>query len=85
MAFFVQGPWLIVAGDSYRMDWWSWPDGGNKGTQLFFATPRTPDAKLVISEFNKVIGTDGRYNYGFRVTNEGPQDVWYDVEGGGVV
>ncbi len=85
MAFRVDGG-SIASGASFRSDWWSWPDGGDKGVQFFLATPFSPwhDGKLVSSEFNKVMGGDGRFYYGFRITNEGPQDIMFKVEGGGV-
>jgi hypothetical protein len=85
MAFNGIGFYSISAGQSFRFDGWSWPDGGDRGAQYFSAHPLDPNGKLVMSEQNKVQGSDGRTYYGFRVTNEGPNDVHFSVQGGGFV
>jgi hypothetical protein len=76
----------IAAGQSFRSDGWSWPDTKDRGVMFFRATPHSPfhDGTLVSTEYNKTFGGDGKFYYGFRITNEGPQDVQYDVEGGGL-
>jgi len=83
---FEVGDFSIAANTSFRSDGWSWSDGGDRGVQIFTASPYSPwhDGKLVSSEFNKVYGGDGRFYYGFRVRNEGPQNVRFHVQGGGV-
>ena len=83
MAFRVQGG-TINAGTSFRWDGWYWPGGPDMRAQYFSAHPPNPwhDGKLVISEQNKVLGGNEFYYYGFRITNEGPQSVYFDVEGG---
>jgi len=83
---FTVGGTSIAANTSFRWDGWSWPDGADHGVQILTASPFSPwhDGKLVSSEFNKVFGGDGRFYYGFRVTNEGPQSVSFNVQGGGV-
>jgi hypothetical protein len=86
MAFNNIGNFTISPGQSYRLDWWSWSGGnGDQGAQYFSAHPFDPwhDGKLVMSEQNKVLGGDGHYYYGFRVTNEGPQFIHFSVQGGG--
>ncbi len=85
MAFNGIGYYSIAAGQSYRFDGWSWPDGADHGAQYFSAHPLEPNGKLVITEQNKMRGSDGRTYYGFRVTNEGPNDVHFSVQGGGFV
>jgi hypothetical protein len=85
MAFNGIGYFSIAAGQSYRLDGWSWPDGSDRGAQYFSAHPLEPNGKLVITEQNKTLGSDGRTYYGFRVTNEGPNDVHFSVQGGGLV
>ena len=84
MSFRVAGG-SISAGTSFRWDGWQWPGGPDKGAQHFSAHPPNPwhDGKLVVSEQNKTLGGDAHYYYGFRLTNEGPQDVNFEVEGGG--
>jgi hypothetical protein len=72
-------------GGSFRWDGWNWPDGSDHGAQYFSAHPENPDAKLVMSEQNKTLGSDGRWYYGFRVTNEGPNATNLSVQGGGFV
>jgi hypothetical protein len=84
MAFNGIGYFSIKAHESYRLDG-SWPDGSDHGAQYFSAHPLEPDGKLVITEQSKIRGSDGRTHYGFRVTNEGPKDVHYNVQGGGFV
>jgi hypothetical protein len=76
------GDFSIAAGTSYRVDGFSWPDGSDQGAIYFSTSPSQPNAKLVISEHNKVWLDTGWY-YGFRVTNEGPADSHFSVEGGG--
>src|SRR5476651_1397887 len=75
----------IAAGESHRFDGWSWPDGADHGAQYFSAHPLEPNGKLVMSEQNKMRGADGRTYYGFRVTNQGPADIHFNVQGGGFV
>ena len=85
MSFRVTGG-SISAGTSFRWDGWYWSGGnGDHGAQYFSAHPIDPwrDAKLVITQQNKVLGGDGHYYYGFRITNEGPLDANFQVEGGG--
>jgi hypothetical protein len=77
------GYYSIAAGQSFRFDGWSWPDGSDHGAQYFSAHPLEPDGKLVMTEQSKMRGSDGRIYYGFRVTNEGPRDVHFSVQGGG--
>jgi len=85
MAFNGIGNFSIKAGDSFRLDGWSWPDGSDHGAQYFSAHPLEADGKLVITEQNKTQGSDGRTYYGFRVKNEGPNDVHFSVQGGGFI
>lgn len=85
MAFNGIGNFSIAAGQSYRLDGWSWPDGSDHGAQYFSAHPLEANGKLVMTEQNKTQGSDGRTYYGFRVTNEGPNDVHFSVQGGGFV
>ena len=85
MTFNGIGYYSIKAHESYRFDGWSWADGSDRGAQYFSAHPLEPDGTLVITEQNKMRGSDGRTYYGFRVTNEGPNDVHYSVQGGGFV
>ena len=85
MAFNGIGFFTIASGQSFRLDGWSWPDGGDRGAQYFSAHPLTPNANLVMSEQNKTQGSDGRTYYGFRVTNEGPMDAFFSVQGGGFI
>jgi uncharacterized protein YchJ len=77
------GLFSIQPGASYRLDGWSWTDGSDQGAQYLSAHPLNPDARLVMSEQNKTLGTDGRWYYGFRVTNEGPQTALFSAQGGG--
>jgi hypothetical protein len=80
------GEYTIASGESFRSDGWFWSDGnGDQGAQYFSAHPLEPfrDAKLVISENNKMLGDDNHYYYGFRITNEGPLDARFSVQGGG--
>lgn len=85
MAFNNVGFFTIAAGQSFRLDGWHWNDGnGDHGAQYFSAHPLNPNAKLVMSEQNKVFdGPSGKFNYGFRVTNEGPLATAFSVQGGG--
>lgn len=83
MAFNNIGDYTIAAGQSFRLDWWSWPDGGDRGAQYFSAHPTRTDGRLVMDEQNKLWGSDARYYYGFRITNDGPDDVHFSVQGGG--
>jgi hypothetical protein len=85
MAFNGIGYFSIAAGQSFRLDGWSWPDGGDRGAQYFSAHPLEPNGKLVMTEQNKTQGSDGRTYYGFRVKNEGPNDVHFSVQGGGFI
>jgi len=85
MAFNGVGFFSIKSGESFRLDGWSWPDGGDRGAQYFSAHPLEANGKLVITEQNKTKGSDGRTYYGFRVTNEGPNDVHFNVQGGGFI
>ena len=84
MSFRVAGG-SIGSGVSFRWDGWSWPGGPDMGAQYFSAHPFSPwhDGKLVITEQNKMLGGDNHYYYGFRITNEGPQSIQFQVEGGG--
>lgn len=85
MAFNNVGLFSLAANASMRLDGWQWPDGGDRGAQYFSAHPLGPDAKLVMTEQNKTLGRDGRTSYGFRVTNEGPREVRFSVQGGGFI
>ena len=82
MSFRIPGG-TIAAGSSFRWDGLSWPDGGDRGPVYFSAHPLNPNGKLVISQQNKMLGIDRRFYYGFRITNEGPLAVGFDIEGGG--
>ncbi len=82
MSFRVSGG-SINPGVTFRWDGWSWPDGSDRGAQYFSGHPLNPNGKLVITDENKILGTDRRFSYGFRITNEGPNAVNFDVEGGG--
>ena len=83
MAFNGVGFFTIAAGQSFRLDGWQWPGGADRGAQYFSAHPLNPNGKLVMSEQNKLLGGDGRFSYGFRVRNEGPFAVNFNVQGGG--
>lgn len=85
MSFNNIGDLTIAAHQSFRSDGWSWPDGGDRGAQYFSAHPTRTNGKLVMSEQNKLWGSDTRFYYGFRVTNEGPDEVHFSVQGGGLV
>ena len=86
MSFNNIGFFTIAAGQSFRIDGWSWSGGnGDQGAQYFSAQPLNPDAKLVMSEQNKVFdGRTGHFFYGFRVRNEGPLATAFSVQGGGL-
>lgn len=84
MAFNNVGFFTIAPGASFRLDGWSWAGGnGDRGAQYVSAHPLNPNGKLVMSEQNKVLGTNGRFSYGFRVRNEGPFATNFSVQGGG--
>ena len=86
MAFNNIGNYTIAANTSYRFDGWNFPGGnGDHGAQYFSAHPIDPsrDAQLVISDQSKTLGSDGKYYYGFRISNFGPLDAHYSVQGGG--
>jgi hypothetical protein len=86
MAFNNIGNFTIAANQSFRFDGWLFPGGnGDQGAQYFSAHPIDPsrDAKLVISDESKVLGSDGKYTYGFRITNLGPLSAHFSVQGGG--
>jgi hypothetical protein len=85
MAFNNIGYYSIASGQSYRLDGWSWPDGSDHGAQYFSAHPLEANGKLVMTEQNKMQGSDGRTYYGFRVTNEGPNSIHFSVQGGGFI
>jgi hypothetical protein len=78
----LQGYFSIVAGQSIQMEY-IFDQCTDIGGQLDSAFPRDPDAKLVVSEENIQLGADGCWYYGFRVTNEGPNDTIYQVLSGG--
>lgn len=84
MGFRNLGNFTINAGESFRVDFWTWPNGEDHGAQYFSAHPLGPDAMLIISEQSKVMDANGEFFYGFRVTNAGPNDVQFTVEGGGL-
>ncbi|MDB5281871.1 MAG: hypothetical protein JWO06_946 [Bacteroidota bacterium] len=86
MSFNNLGNYTIASGASFRFDGWSWSAGnGDHGAQYFSAHPIDPsrDAQLIISDQSKTLGTDGHYSYGFRITNHGPLDAHFSVQGGG--
>lgn len=86
MSFNNIGNFTIAAGQSFRLDGWNWSDGnGDHGPQYFSAHPKEPfrDAQLLMTDQSKRLGDDDRYSYGFRVTNVGPLDAHFSVQGGG--
>jgi hypothetical protein len=88
MAFNNVGNFTIAANTSFRSDGWNFSDGnGDHGAQYFAAHPIDPsrDAQLVISDESKTLGIDDRYSYGFRITNFGPLDAQFSIQGGGFV
>lgn len=86
MSFNNVGDFTISPGQSFRLDGWRFPAGnGDQGAQYFSAHPFNPwhDGKLVMNDENKLLAGDNHYEYGFRVTNEGPLFVHFSVQGGG--
>ena len=84
MAFNGVGFFTIAPGQSFRLDGWVFPGGnGDHGAQYFSAHPLNPSGKLVMDDQNKLLGGNGIFSYGFRVTNEGPFAVNFNVQGGG--
>jgi hypothetical protein len=95
MGFKVKVAASIGAGTSFRWDGWSWPGAPDMGPQYFSAHPSGPQVlslsqpgMLITSEQSKTLELDvgdfeSHYSYGFRITNPGPQDLLFDVEGGG--
>jgi len=63
--------------------WW-YTFGSDQGVQLALANPFGYNAQLISSNYGKQRNSDGSVTYYVTVTNNGPEPVTFDLQGGGV-
>ncbi len=86
------GAFTLVSGASIRLDGWLVNGGVDFGAFYFAAHPQGAFQGFAVTEQNKMLGRDGRYSYGFRVTSQpvitghgGNSVNGFSVQGGGFV